>query len=102
MQRCIKCGVDLDPVTVILKRCRETGFLSLNRKENVVKRKTTHSEDHNRVRKSKMHPKLTAVHLNTDLATSGISVSDMTISRRLLEAARAVRTSKKKQLLTKK
>lgn len=49
-----------------------------------------------------MHPKLTAVHLNTDLATSGISVSDMTISRRLLEAARAVRTSKKKQLLTKK
>lgn len=63
------------------------------------KRKTSIQDDRKIVRMSKMEPSKSAVQIRKEM---NLSVSDMTVRRRLLEANLAARSPRKKPLLTKK
>ncbi|KAJ4447111.1 hypothetical protein ANN_09111 [Periplaneta americana] len=97
-----ECHIGLATVNSIIKRYRETGSITTQRKGNCGrKRKTSPADDRLIVRKSKLNPRLTAVDLTRELmATTGANIHVTTVRRRLLEAGRRARKPIKKQLLT--
>ncbi|KAJ4425756.1 hypothetical protein ANN_27379 [Periplaneta americana] len=97
-----ECHIGLATVNSIIKRCRETGSITPQKKENCSrKRKTSPADDRLIVRKSKLNPRLTAVDLTHELmATNGANIHITTVRCRLLEAGRRARKPIKKQLLT--
>lgn len=97
-----ECHVGLATVNSIIKRYRETGSITPQKKGNCGrKRKTTPTDDRLIVRKSKINPRLTAVDLTREIIdTTGVNIHVTTVRRRLLEAGRRARKPIKKQLLT--
>lgn len=97
-----ECHIGLATVNSIIKRYRETGSITPQKKGNCGrKRKTSPADDRLIVRKSKLNPRLTAVDLTRELmATTGANIHVTTVRRRLLEAGRRARKPIKKQLLT--
>ncbi|KAJ4442832.1 hypothetical protein ANN_04425 [Periplaneta americana] len=85
-----ECHIGLGTVNSIIKRYRETGSITPQRKGNCGrKRKTSPADDRLIVRKSKLNPRLTAVDLTRELmATTGVNIHVATVRRRLLEAGR--------------
>ncbi|KAJ4450863.1 hypothetical protein ANN_02295 [Periplaneta americana] len=88
-----ECHIGLATVNSIIKRYRETGSITPQKKGNCGrKRKTSPADDRLIVRKSKLNPRLTAVDLACKLmATTGANIHVTTVRRRLLEAGRRAR-----------
>ncbi|KAJ4450512.1 hypothetical protein ANN_01939 [Periplaneta americana] len=97
-----ECHISLATINSIMKRYRETGSITPQKKGNCGrKKKTSPADDRLIVRKSKLNPRLTAVDLTCELmATTGVNIHVTTVRRRLLEAGRRARKPIKKQLLT--
>ncbi|KAJ4433945.1 hypothetical protein ANN_16264 [Periplaneta americana] len=97
-----ECHIGLATVNSIIKRYRETGSITPQKKGNCgQKRKTSHADDRLIVRKSKLNPRLTAVDLTPELmATTGANIHVTTARRRILEAGRRACKPIKRQLLT--
>ena len=97
-----ECRVGLATVNSIIKRYRETGSITPQKKGNCGrKRKTSPADDRLIVRKSKINPRLTAVNLTRELiATTGANIHVTTVRRRLSEAGKRAYKPIKKQLLT--
>ncbi|KAJ4445048.1 hypothetical protein ANN_06847 [Periplaneta americana] len=91
-----ECHIGLATVNSIIKRYRETGSITPQKKGNCGrKRKTSPADDRLIVRKSKLNPRLTAVDLTRELmATTGANIHVTTVRRRLLEAGRRARKIK--------
>ncbi|KAJ4440914.1 hypothetical protein ANN_10762 [Periplaneta americana] len=83
-----ECHIGLATVNSIIKRYRDTGSITPQKKGNCGrKRKTSPADDRLIVRKSKLNPRLTTVDLTRELmATTGANIHVTTVRRRILEA----------------
>ncbi|KAJ4447397.1 hypothetical protein ANN_09403 [Periplaneta americana] len=82
-----ECHIGLATVNSIIKRYRETGSITPQKKGNCGRKgKTSPADDRLIVRKSKLNPRLTAVDLTRELmATTGANIHVATVRRRLLK-----------------
>ncbi|KAJ4444293.1 hypothetical protein ANN_06085 [Periplaneta americana] len=88
-----ECHIGLATVNSIIKRYRETGSITPQKKGNCGrKRKTSPADDRLIVRISKLNPRLTIVDLTRELmATTGANIHVRTVWHRLLEVGRRAR-----------
>ena len=87
----------------IINRRNSLGHTLTLRKGNCGrKRKTTKRDDAILLRNRIKNPKKDSRELTTDLRKSGVSVSDLTVRRRLIENGRLARKPLQKQPLTQK
>ena len=73
---------------------------SPNLKSGVVVKESEKRDDKMILRNSFKVPKKTSKDLQRDLATAGVNVDSSTVRKRLLEAGRKARSTRKKQLPT--